>query len=578
MSELDIQVLRQTAESAVGNIIKKLNPLADSAAKEVIETVDTAYKNYEYYKYAMTIMCIILIAMVVLSCVFSATTGYTAYQTNEQNHNMTTELIRALAESERRDRPLYDYTYRSAYTHSIMQEIEQSIYDMQEETDKAGLSTAIMDIRIKPSDIYQNVDIRSYALNPAKIPSPIFQNLVKDSWLSASEPGISYLLQKSNSNTIYIDVFVDHKEYNTLLEFLSTDGSDQLKITQTVGSDINLVFEFKVYQKDRRNKTYFLMNPDDNDHHLPDSIPSSIILPYHKVDIIGRDQINVLQFMKKYDENNNNTKPYLFYYWDNPKGKKTPTYIKLCHETIKKHCKKSFNVVKLSESNIYDYIPDLLPYKKKVNNLELANRVDIYRVFLLYRYGGMYIDSDTVVMKNPSKLLSPLSEPLIEYVGFGCTGSICRKDGYMRPSNGLMCARKGAFLFRDIRQHMINLMDHNELQSVDFDNNTPNYFMVGKHLIWYVLDRYGDDETYKYFHVSSDLIGTRDHRGRWVTNRTLFGTDPIKYADESSLIFIVFYNSGINDSYDATKMNRDELLSSDMEIGRFFRKSLRKTT
>ena len=103
--------------------------------------------------------------------------------------------------------------------------------------------------------------------------------------------------------------------------------------------------------------------------------------------------------------------------------------------------------------------------------------------------------------------------------------------------------------------------------------------MIGKHIIWYVMAKHTKtDAGYFYHQMDSNLIGTRDADGLWVSNALLFSNKPINYKSESDLLFVVFYNSTLNaivtDMDKFRSIDPDVLLNTDMEISRFLRKAL----
>jgi hypothetical protein len=103
-------------------------------------------------------------------------------------------------------------------------------------------------------------------------------------------------------------------------------------------------------------------------------------------------------------------RPYLWQYWDNMDGKPTPAFINLCLKTVDKHCSVSFKVVRLNKDNIFKYIPELEKYKAKLDKLIIAHRVDIYRIMLLHKYGGLYLDADTICLRDPIEIIHKLFE------------------------------------------------------------------------------------------------------------------------------------------------------------------------
>ena len=82
----------------------------------------------------------------------------------------------------------------------------------------------------------------------------------------------------------------------------------------------------------------------------------------------------------------------VFCYWT---GKKPPL-IKLCHKLFKKHIK---NIVFITDDNISDYV-DIKKYNNKLDKILPAQKADIYRLELIYNYGGIWLDSDIIVFKD----------------------------------------------------------------------------------------------------------------------------------------------------------------------------------
>ena len=111
----------------------------------------------------------------------------------------------------------------------------------------------------------------------------------------------------------------------------------------------------------------------------------------------------------------NKDKPTIWMYWENKNGFSTPEYIFLCWESIIKHNKYDFQIKILNEYNVSEYLPNL--NKNYLMYKEIAHKADYIRFNLLYEYGGIWLDSDTVIFRS----LSPIMEKIKEY-NFLCTG------------------------------------------------------------------------------------------------------------------------------------------------------------
>jgi hypothetical protein len=275
---------------------------------------------------------------------------------------------------------------------------------------------------------------------------------------------------------------------------------------------------------------------------------------------------NTESFIEKttyFSENiSNQSKPYLWQYWEG----EMPDYISLCLETVDKHCSNDFNIVRLNQNNIKDYLPELndesfKKYIDNINNLIIPQKVDIYRIMLLYKYGGMYIDTDIIVLQNPIKILDKLNE--FDFIGFGCTGEIC-KYGYGKPSNWLLISKSHTILMKNILDKLLNKMK---------SSNKFEYHDLGKMIIWDTLNDLITNNNYKYYHYPNTIDGTRDIDGNWVTSSRIFSNESITYDNENDLFFLIIYNAEVNQDY--KKMSKNELLSKDWNFTKFINKSLK---
>jgi hypothetical protein len=260
----------------------------------------------------------------------------------------------------------------------------------------------------------------------------------------------------------------------------------------------------------------------------------------------------------------NTNKPYLWQYWDNIDGNKTPSYIELCFKTVDKHCSNSFNIIRLNKNNISKYLPELrtLSIYNKIDKLIIAHKVDLYRIMLLKKYGGLYMDADTVVLKNPIEVIDKLDK--YDYVGFGCTGTVC-KNGYGQPSNWIMASRKNGILVSKVLDNMINKI----VEKDKFD-----YHDLGKLVLWnelkILLNK--DYKDYKYYQYPNKVDGSRDKNGLWIDTDIAFSNNKIEYDDEENMLFFVVYNHSIPKNI--KELSETEILKKDWNFTKFIKKSL----
>lgn len=259
--------------------------------------------------------------------------------------------------------------------------------------------------------------------------------------------------------------------------------------------------------------------------------------------------------------------PKLWLYWDNIDGKQTPAYIQLCYETVLKNCSNSFEIIRLNKDNIKNYLPELKDYEKYLEKLRIAHKVDFYRILLLYKYGGVYMDSDIIVLQDPIEIIDRLYDN--EFVGFGCTGNIC-KYGYGNPSNWILAARPNSVIMKNVLENLIKRLEYiYEKNSYD----RIHYHELGKAIIWMELDKLIKNNKYKYFHYPNKIDGTRDKNGYWIFNNSFFSNEEIEYEEPEKMLFIVLYNSELSDKI--KNMTKEELLNLDCNYTKFIKKALK---
>jgi len=266
-------------------------------------------------------------------------------------------------------------------------------------------------------------------------------------------------------------------------------------------------------------------------------------------------------------------RPYLWVYWELKNGAtKPPDYINLCLKTIKLNS-HLFNYILLDNHTIYDYLPAL---RKDINDLPLALKADYIRLKLLYTYGGLWMDADTIMMTDMNQVVKLLNDSVNnDFVGFGCTGEICT-NGYGLPSNWVMGARQHSILMG----RCINSLDSKLNEYFALDKATRpeiGYHDLGKLIIWNNIKYLAETTGYKYFHFGADVDGTRDKKGNWVSPILIF-KDRIDLLDDSKLMFVMLANSiycGDDPAYNwFCTLSENDVLTGDYFVSGLFRKAL----
>lgn len=270
------------------------------------------------------------------------------------------------------------------------------------------------------------------------------------------------------------------------------------------------------------------------------------------------------------------SKPYMWVYWELINGAKSPPpYVTLCLEIMKKNASGTFNVVFLNEKTVFDYLPDL---RKDINDLPIALKTDYVRVRLLTKYGGLWVDADTIVMTDLREIAQKLNQG-VDYVGVGCTGAVCRdQEGKGKPSNGVMgSVKNGRLITRCLKALDVKLNAYYQTplkERKEFD-----YFDLGKKIIWNEYQELKrEDPTYTVYHVPSYADGTRDDEGHWVAMDLIF-SKPIKYSHRDKLMVVMLVNSaycGKDSHYNwFCKLQRPDILSGNYFVTGLFNTALK---
>jgi len=237
----------------------------------------------------------------------------------------------------------------------------------------------------------------------------------------------------------------------------------------------------------------------------------------------------------------NKNKYPLWLYWENKKGTKCPAYIDMCFETVKLHC-NSFDIKILNEKTITDYI-DVHPNINKVK--QIAHKADYFRYKLLYKHGGCWLDSDMIVMKSFDEIVKLLDKHLF----------LIRGDQHTYSIN-FLAAKANHPIFEACIKEIEKKLDKKQ----EF-----NWSEIGSDLITPIAKLYKIKLfDRKYFAP----ISWKDY--------TIFNSNIPDKLDTKDA-FTVAISNQIQQLHNQNLVNltREEILRTDMLIGRLFRKALK---
>lgn len=141
----------------------------------------------------------------------------------------------------------------------------------------------------------------------------------------------------------------------------------------------------------------------------------------------------------------------IWMYWDNYPGQTTPTYIRLCHETIRRHCSKNLQINIVTTENVRDFLPQI--DNKFFAIAQINNKSNYLRYKLLSEFGGIWLDSDFICVEN----LEPMTELLYDGIEVVATASLGLKYG--EPECGFLVSTPGNQIIRSAISYVEHMID-----------------------------------------------------------------------------------------------------------------------
>ena len=110
-----------------------------------------------------------------------------------------------------------------------------------------------------------------------------------------------------------------------------------------------------------------------------------------------------LDSLKKVKVNKGTFPKQIFIFWDSGFDK-APEIVKLCVLSYQ-DMNPDYNVVLLTEKNLHEYFPYWDIFKLSTVKIGMAHKADFLRTYLVYKYGGVWVDATTVCLKPLSNWL-----------------------------------------------------------------------------------------------------------------------------------------------------------------------------
>lgn len=253
------------------------------------------------------------------------------------------------------------------------------------------------------------------------------------------------------------------------------------------------------------------------------------------------------------DENN------LFMYWIGP----VPDFILYLRKLIYLHSQNQtkYKIHLINRETVMNYIDELPEFFDK---LKPAHQADYVRIAAICKYGGIWLDSDTIVMNDLSSMFAKLNgdrhNTNDKYNGF----FVSEADGLC---NGVFGSKANTPLMQDWLSKVKNVLREKK--------ENINWTDIGSGII----NEYKNKPEYKslitgyYIYDGSNTV----YPILWSNVDELFVTDPDKikkYEKPDQPIIILFWSSIIKYKPDIYNMTDNIFINNDTVIGYFLNKSM----
>ena len=215
-----------------------------------------------------------------------------------------------------------------------------------------------------------------------------------------------------------------------------------------------------------------------------------------------------------------------------------PVFYKYCANLMQKH-----GAIVVTPENINNYLTEEeIPFTNGYSSqLTFKNRSDLIGSALLYKYGGLFLERGTILMKDPKVILHKLE--LYDMVTFGLArnppGLTCCSVENM-PNNQVLASRPQNPALKLYSSYLFEYCKSGVIAGGNFDSAGSN--ALSKALIDIKKANPNRPNTpnrpFNDFNFGAEYDGTRDKRHGYIDFKLLLGFEDINFVSPESLLFI----------------------------------------
>ena len=238
-----------------------------------------------------------------------------------------------------------------------------------------------------------------------------------------------------------------------------------------------------------------------------------------------------------------------------------PNYLQLCLKSIRKHNSDMSNIQVIGNHNLKAFIrgcPKLL----KSSFVSEQIKKDFIKYQILYTYGGIWLEADTIVFKNFSPIFNKINENKL--VTFDCdrdniTCDISKSDNYQLAANP--------------KNNLIKLLLSKTISDAKIINNDYSFSNRSKQNLMSIVNKFPN----LCHNFGSDFCASRDYNGKLITAENLLSNNFTIIRNSDKALFMKLDSDKLSEHPKYSwieRLSKKQLLESNLWMAKLLRKSL----
>jgi hypothetical protein len=263
-------------------------------------------------------------------------------------------------------------------------------------------------------------------------------------------------------------------------------------------------------------------------------------------------------------------RPIIWIYLEESLNNDIPSYILLCLYSVYINCYSDFNIIILNPETIYNYLPNLKINMGNLSSIHLKKRKEYISYCLLDKYGGIYLESHIIVLKNLIGVYKHLSK--YDFISFPCPDEYYKSyNKNLKPSTEIMISKKNNILMK---------LCQNDLGKIVFSYNYPNYNFnqSGNSILINNLKIAVIKYNLLHLQLDPDYNGIIDENKEIITTDNLISKNLTYFNNKNKVYLLILNKEQITNKFKYKWLQTssvDKILNSDLWVNNIFTQSLK---